>query len=528
METPLLRRSLLASATLAWMPQGVSHPSAAMAQGRTASHTLTFSWPVNAGPLDPHGYAANQMYAQSMLYEPLVRYAEGGSIAPALATAWRQEGRDWVFTLRQDVRFSDGAPFDAAAVVANVRAVLAGRQRHAWLDLIAQIEDAEAIDPGTVRLRLAHSYYPALLELALIRPLRFASPAVLRPEGGVSAPVGTGPWMLAESLRGDRDVFTRNPHYWGAAPALERIVVRVVADANTRALALETGEIDLTYGTDQLDGDTFRRFAADPRFTTAISPPLATRMLAVNSGRSPTAELAVRQAIQHGVDRAALVRHVLLDTEPAAHTLFAPNFPYTDLGLPAFAFDRAQANRLLDEAGWSRPGGNGVRRKGGQELAFDLCFVGSDALQKALAEAIQGDLARIGMSARLLGEDAATFYGRQKSGEFGMIFADTWGAPYDPHAFLGSMRQPAHADYQAQRGLPMKVEIDHRISAVLVSTDEELRAAEYRWLLTTLHDQAVYLPVSFLTNKLVHRRGFGSVPFGDTRYEIPFAQIRRG
>jgi len=525
METPLLRRSLLATATLAWMPQPASRPRAATA----AARSLTFSWPVNAGPLDPHGYSANQMYAQSMLYEPLVRYVEGGGIQPALATAWRQEGRDWVFTLRRGVRFSDGTPFDAAAVVANIRAVLGRRQNHAWLDLVAQIEDAEAVDAGTVRLRLAHAYYPALPELALIRPLRFASPAVLRPEGGVSAPVGTGPWVLAETVRGERDVFTRNTLYWGEAPALERVVVKVVADANTRALALETGEIDLTYGTDQLDGDTFRRFATDPRFTTAVSPPLATRMLAVNSGRSPTAELAVRQAIQHGVDREALVRHVLLDAEPAAQTLFAPNFPYTDLGLPPFGFDRARAEALLEEAGWVRAAQRGgSRRKQGQELAFDLCFVGSDALQKALAEAIQGDLARIGMAVRLLGEDAATFYGRQRSGEFGMIFADTWGAPYDPHAFLGSMRQPAHADYQAQRGLPMKAEIDRRIGAVLVSTEEEHRAAEYRWLLTTLHEQAVYLPVSFLTNKLVYRKGFGTVPFGDTRYEIPFAQMRRG
>ena len=109
-----------------------------------------------------------------------------------------------------------------------------------------------------------------------------------------------------------------------------------------------------------------------------------------------------------------------------------------------------------------------------------------------------------------------------------MIFTESWGAPYDPHAYLGSMRQPAHADYQAQRGLPMKPEIDRRIGAVLASTDEAERAETYRWLLTTLHEQAVYLPVSHLTNKLVHRRGLGAVPFGDTRYEIPFDRIRPG
>lgn len=517
----MLRRTLLSAAALAGLPP---RPGRAAAPGR-----LVFSWPGHAGLPHPHLYSPNQMYAQAMLYEPLVRYVEGGEVAPALATAWRQEedGRAWVFALRPGVRFSDGTPFDAAAVVANVEAVLRNRPRHAWLELVARIEGAEAVDAGTVRLRLRGPYHPTLLELALIRPLRFASPAALRPDGTLAAPIGTGPWRLAETVRGQHDRFLRNETHWGRRPALEEVLVRVLGDANTRALALETGEIDLAYGTDQIDADSFRRFAADRRFRTAVSSPLATRLLAVHSGRFPTDDLAVRRAIAQAVDRAALVRHVLLDTEPAAEALFAENFPHTGLGLRAPPFDRAAAAAALEAAGWALPPGGRVREKDGRALSLDLCFIGGDALQKALAEAIQGDLARVGIAARLVGEDEGTFLGRQKSGAFGMIFADTWGAPYDPHAFLGAMREPAHADYQAQSGLPMKAEIDRRIGAVLATTDPAARAAEYRWLLTTLHEQAVYVPISFLTNKLVQRATLGPVPFGDTRYEIPFDQIGR-
>ena len=521
----MLRRSMLNAmsgfAALAALPPAFA---------QNVRRRLTFSWPTNAGPLHPHLYSPNQMYAQSMLYEPLVRYVEGGKILPALSTAWEMEedGRAWRFTLRPDVRFTDGTPFDAAAVVANVNAVLGNRARHAWLELVNQIDGAEAIDPGTVRLRLKGPYYPALLELALPRPLRFVSPAALRPDGSIAAPVGTGPWVLAETARGQHDRFRRNERYWGEKPVLEEVLVRVLGDSNARALALESGEINLTYGTDQLDADTFRRFAADPRFTTAISPPIGTRMLALNSARFPTDELAVREAIAQGIDRAALVRHILLDTEPAAETLFARNFPYTDLGLRAPAFDRAAATARLDAAGWRLPAGGRVRSKGGKELALDLCFIGADALQKAIGEAVQGDLTRIGIAVRLVGEDASTYYGRQRSGEFGMIFGDSWGAPYDPHAFMSSMRAPSHADYQAQRGLPMKSEIDRRIGAVLSITEEARRAEEYRWLLTTLHEQAVYFPVSFFTNKVVHRPALGRVPFGDMRTDIPFDRIGRG
>lgn len=520
----MLRRRLLQSLPALAAPMLLPAPAGA------AGRRLTFSWPSNAGPLHPHLYSPNQMYAQSMLYEPLVRYVEGGGIAPALATAWALEpdGRSWRFTLRPGVRFSDGTPFDAAAVVANVEAVLANRPRHAWLALVERIEGAEAIDPLTVRLGLKGAYYPTLLELALPRPLRFASPVALRPDGGLAAPIGTGPWILAETVRGQHDLFRRNPHYWGAAPALDEVLVRVLGDSNARALALEAGEIDLSYGTDQLDADTFLRFAADRRFTTAISPPIGTRLMAVNSARFPTEDLSVRQAIAQGIDRAALVKHVLLGTEPAAETLFAENFPYTGLGLRAPPFDRPAAMARLEAAGWRLPAGGRIRQREGRDLTLDLCFIGTDALQKSIAEAVQGDLARIGIGARLIGEDAGTYYGRQRSGEFGMIFGDSWGAPYDPHAFMSSMRAPSHADYQAQRGLPMKDEIDRRITAVLSSTEEAARAAEYRWLLTTLHEQAVYFPVSFFTNKLVHRPQLGKVPFGATRSEIPFELMGRG
>ena len=516
----MLRRSLLGLATLAWALPHVSRAE--------APDSLVFSWPSNAGPLDPHGYGPNQMYAQAMLYEPLVRYGADGAIEPCLATQWApdEDGRAWTFTLRPGVRFSDGTAFDAAAAKANIDALLRHRERHGWLELIARIKAAEAPDPATLRLRLDQPYDPSLFDLSLVRPLRFAAPAVLRPEGGVSAPIGTGPWRLAESRRGERDVFLRREDYWGEKPALRQVVVKVVGDANTRALALEAGEIDLTYGADQLDADTFRRFAGDARFTTAISPPMATRMLAVNSGRAPTNDLVVRRAIQQGIDREALARHVLQGTEPVATTLFAAGT--VQAGRDALRFDRAAAAAALEQAGWQLPSGGRVRQKQGVALALDLCFSGADALQKALAEAIQSDLGRIGIVARLLGTDAATLQARQRSGEFGLVFTETWGAPYDPHAFLGAMRTPSHADWQAQRGLPMKAEIDRRITALLAATDAAAREMDQQWVLATLHEQAVYFPLSFLTNKLVHRKGFGEVPFGTTFDEIPFHRIRRG
>jgi len=504
-----------------------------LAAPANAETTLTYAWPSNVGPLNPHLYAPNQMFAQAMVYEGLVAAAEGGRVVPWLAESWTlsPDGRVYTFTLRDGVTFSDGAVFDAAAAKLNVDAVLANRKRHEWLELAAQIERAEAVDARTLKLTLKNPYYPAIQELALIRPFRFLSPAAFPESGrtaeGIKAPAGTGPWKLVETRKGEHDLFARNERYWGAAPKIDRILVKVIPDPNTRAIAFETGEVDLILGgaDAQVSADAFARLRAQPRITTAVSKPLATRMVALNSKRGPTADLAVRQAILRAIDKDAIVKGILYGIEPRADTLFATNFPYTDAGLPRVGFDPAEASRLLEGAGWKRVGNAPIRVKDGVPLRVELCFVGNDPQQKSIAEVMQADLRKAGIDVVLVGEEANANAARQKDGSFGLIFGDTWGAPYDPHAFVSSMRVPSHADYQAQSGLTMKAEIDRWIGEALVSTDEEVRRDLYRRILTVLHDQAVYLPISYPTAILAHGPKLTGVGFGATRYEIPFAAI---
>ena len=253
-------------------------------------------------------------------------------------------------------------------------------------------------------------------------------------------------------------------------------------------MALETGEIDLVYGIGQISYDTFARFQNDPRYVTAVSKPVGGLALAVNSGSGPTAELAVRQALQHAADKSAIIKGVLLGTQARADSLFSPQVPYCDIGLEPYAHDPAKAAALLDEAGWKLPENGKYRMKGGQELAVDFCFVGNDAVQKAMGEVLQAQYARAGIRLNLVGEEEDSFLRRQKDGSFGMIVNATWGPPFEPHAMVGSMRHPSHADYMAQAGLPMKADIDRMIDAVLATTNAEERQALYTDILTTLHE----------------------------------------
>ena len=492
---------------------------------------LTTAWPVNAGPLNPHLYTPNQMFAQSMVYEPLVKYQADGTVKPWLAKSWTssEDGKTWVFTLRGDVTFSNGEPFNAQAAVENFRAVLDNRQRHAWLELANQITDVKALSDSELQITLKSAYYPFLQELSLPRPFRFIAPSQFKNHetmNGIVAPIGTGPWVLQESKLNQYDVMVRNEHYWGEKPALSKITIKVIPDPTSRAGAFETGDIDLLSGNEGLlPLDTFSRFSQNPALRTQLSAPVETVMLALNSAKAPTNEQAVREALNYAVDKKTLIDSTLYGTQKVADTLFAPTVPYADIGLKAREYSPVKARALLDADGWKLPDGKTIREKAGQPLHVELAFIGTDAMSKSMAEIIQANLRDIGVDTALVGEEESSIYARQRDGRFGMIFNRTWGAPYDPHAFLSSMRVPSHADYQAQLGLPDKAQIDKEIGEVLTTRDETDRQRLYRDILTRLHDEAVYLPISYVSTLVVAKPELGVIPFAPIASDIPFENI---
>ena len=131
-------------------------------------------------------------------------------------------------------------------------------------------------------------------------------------------------------------------------------------------------------------------------------------------------------------------------------------------------------------------------------------FNSNNAQEKTIAEAMQGDLLKIGVELRVIGEEKQAFLDRQRTGEFDLQYSLSWGAPYDPQSYLSSWRIPAHGDYQSQIGLADKAHIDATITALMTEADEKKRAAMVRDVLTRITDAAVYIPVSYSRTKAVY------------------------
>ena len=485
----------------------------------------------NVGELNPHLYSPNEMFAQDMVYEGLVKFGEDGKIHPLLAKSWNvsEDGRFYNFTLREDVNFSNGEKFDAAAAKANFDAILANRKRHAWLESANLIRNVVVTDKFGIQIELEHAYNAMLKELSLIRPFRFIAPSSMIEGGtkdGIKAPVGTGAWKLVKSERGVYDRFEINENFRGRKPVLQAVTAKIIPEPAIKVIALKTGEIDMIYGGEQvgeqISFDTFNELKK--QFDSSISKPLFTLVLALNSNKFPTDSLAVRKALNSAVDKDLIVKEVFFDTQPKADFLFDKNFENTDVNVSEYKFDIAAANKILDDDGWIKDEKN-IRYKDGKALKFELVYVGANAVQKSIAEILQSEFLKIGAIVELKADESSIFYKRQRSGDFGAIFNSTWGAPYDPQGFLASMRLPAHADYQAQLGLKDKAEIDKKISEILKTTDENLRRKLTRETLVKLHEEAIYIPITYETNKALYNKKVKNVKMSIIKNHIPFDEM---
>lgn len=490
--------------------------------------SITISWPQDIGELNPHAYSPNQMFAQNLVYESLVTYGLDGSIQPHLAVDWTisADGREYTFKLRENVLFSDGTLFTAKVAKKNLDLVIGQKENHNWLELVNQLEEVIAEDDYTLVLRLKNPYYPMLQELALVRPVRFlGEKGFVEGSTKFRQPIGTGPWVLTEYRKNELAVFERNEAYWGEKPKLEELIIKVIPDGESRVIAFENGEIDLIYGNGLISLDSYKFLSDTGQYKIGQSEPMGTRTIAINSNRGATTDINVRQAIIHGINTKSIVSELFYGTEPVAETLFATNVPYSNVGLIPYEYNVEKAKKLLEESGWDILEGSSFRTKAGSTLQVELSFDYSNQIQKSIAELMQGELRQIGIDLVLVGEESQSYYERQKMGEFDMTFNDTWGAPYDPHSFVSSMRTPSHADYMAQLGLKMKPEIDKKISEVLITTDEVKRQELYNFIFKTLHEQAIYLPISYKTNLAIYHNHVNNVKFSPVQYEFLLEEV---
>ncbi|MEU4693780.1 ABC transporter substrate-binding protein [Actinoplanes sp. NPDC023714] len=349
--------------------------------------------------------------------------------APSLATAWEQteDPRTWRFTLREGVTFHDGTPLTADAVVTAITyitGVTAPPRAIAGIGLTATAEEAapekapaEEAAPEKAPADRASAGEAVLLTTAQpdpVLPLRMSSGnlGILAPAayaGGRQPSVirtATGPYVLTSVNGADSAVLERNPAYWGTKAGAATVTVRYVTDPQSRALALQSGDVQFAEGLPHASAAAVRSAGGE-----VVSYPAArTVELLLNQSAKPFGDLRVRRAVTAAIDRNVLAAQVLEGAAVPASDLFGPAVPWGAAAAPPAA-DAAAAKRLLAEAGHGPD----------NRLRVRLQTFPNRPEMPVLATAIQSMLADAGITVEVTVGDYAAQEPKLLAGDFDMF-----------------------------------------------------------------------------------------------------------
>lgn len=333
-----------------------------------------------------------------LLYDTLLYSNPEGKLEPRLATKVdvSKDGLTYTVHLRKDVKFSDGTPFDAKTMKLTVERALDPKMRVPQRSLINMIQESKVIDDHTIDLVLKYPFAPFLPTLSnfILSPI---SPAAIQKYGEDvrQNPVGAGPYVLKEWVKGDRIVFARNETYYGKKPTVEKLTFKIVPETATREAMLRAGQIDICY---KPSPSNVAALKADPNITVEMPLDSRTIFMGLNYQKGVTKNKLVRQAFNYAVDKDAIVKKILFDTAVKMEGPCSPiMFGYHKMD-KQWEYNPEKAKQLLKEANFDFNQTVAMRTPQGRYL-FD----------KQISEYVQASLQAIGVKAELRTYDWPTY-----------------------------------------------------------------------------------------------------------------------
>ncbi|QIB68076.1 nickel ABC transporter substrate-binding protein [Aminipila butyrica] len=463
-------------------------------------------------------YGSGDILHQELIYEPLVVFGKGGDIQPGLAESWQisPDGKEYTFTLRQDVKFSDGSDFNADAVLFNVNR-WKGASSTASLDVVNNLIKTDKLNDYTVKMTFSKSYYPYLTELSYPRPLRMMSPNSVDAKGEFIKPIGTGRWMV-ESYDKNKSVLIANPYYYGEKPQIEKIVVKLITDPQARLMAMESGEVDFLAAPISSENVAAIEKAKDLSILEADGT--ETYHFMFNYENPILQDINVRKAINYAIDKDSIVKNLLDGHGEIAKGLFSERNPYVtaenNLG---YEFSTEKAKILLKEAGYEDSNGDGILDKNGTPLRLNLVFQSEEFPDwKPVCEYVSSELKKIGIDINLKLQETNAYYDSiWTTRDFDMIIYRTYADSWNPNGFLTSLYYPPT---DGQSIAWSDSELNQLLEQVLASTDQTNRQQLYDQIFKRMYDEAMCVPLYYPQKLYVYNNRLSNLELAPTSYEI--------
>ncbi len=418
--------------------------------------TLVFGRGGDSVGLDPaYETDGNSFMVCDNVFEALVFYAdESTALEPGLAESWdiTPDGKTYTFHLRKGVKFHDGTPFNADAVVFSIGRMMKDRKvkffGKGW-DIPAQertpeywvsmemddtIGSIEATDEYTVVFNLKRVEAPFLANMGMdfadiISPTAFMK----NPKEFLRNPVGTGPFKFVKWVKDDRIILAKNTDYWdkSGGPYLDKVVFRSIPENSVRFLELKAGSIHICQFPNPADIELARK---DPNIKLIEQPGMNIGYLSFNHTKEPwKSNLHLRKAIAHAINRKAIVDNLYQGMGQVAKNPIPPTMWGYNEQVPGFDYDLEMAKAELAEAGF--PDGKGLPEITLWSMPVPRPY-NPDGLK--IGVAMSADLAKVGINSRIVSYEWGTYLKRQREQPEDMdLFQLGWtGDNGDPDNFL--------------------------------------------------------------------------------------------
>jgi ABC-type transport system substrate-binding protein len=476
---------------------------------RTSADSGTVNFLIEASPtnLDPRiGADSYSEHIDGLIFSSLVARDAQMKVIPDLAESWETpDPVTYVFHLRHGVRFHDGRPLTSADVKFTFDSILSGAVKTTKRGSFKLVASVEAPDDATVIIHLREPYASLLWNLT--------APGIgIVPRGSGTEmsrhPIGTGPFRFVSATTDEEIVLARNDSYFGGAPKIESLRMRIVPDALVRALELRKGSADATINS--LTPDMVVTLAKERGLVAAQQPGTMLAYLAFNFDDPILAKREVRQALAYATDRATIIRYLLRGQARPASSLLPPNHWAYESAVQQYDYDPGGAEQLLDAAGFPR-GADGVR------LRLTL-KTSTDESTRLMSEAIADQWKRVGVALQLRPLEFATFYSDITHGSF-QLYSLRWvGANNDPDIFeyvFSSKKMPPDG---ANRGHYRNSQLDALLDQARVEMDQGKRKALLSQIQKIVAEDEPYINLWYVDNVCLHRdrlAGIALEPSGD-------------
>lgn len=404
---------------------------------RTRSEAFVIALGDNIRTIDPIGSPSTEAASErlsTLIFNRLVRKNERFDYVGDLASDINRsdDGLTFTFTLRDGVKWHDGRPFSSADAKYTLDLLLSsnflksasffegtGQQKTSYIKLV------EAPDPKTLVVTLTKPWVGLLSNLVAI-------PIIAKDsyESQKTHPMGTGPFKFINYDNNqqvcDLEAFAE---YWEGAPKLPVVRVRVISDMNALQAELQSGRVDIAPMPTSLSPDAVKRLENDPNLQVQSFNGSNVVLLTINTTSPPLDNLKVRQAIAYAIDRQSIIKNLLAGFGKVAHSII-PEESWAYSPGQTYSYDPAMAKRLLDEAGFRDPDGDGPRMRFDKPIVYKVS--GSSVAGRTYAGVIKDQLQAVGIPIDIQTPEANTLFDELRRGNFQVVYSQWVGGNQDP------------------------------------------------------------------------------------------------